>query len=58
MKDKVEVVALKGFCTQDAWGIVNAKEGDILTLHITLACQLTKDGYVRKHRNKRKVKHG
>lgn len=58
MKDGIEVIVLKGFCTQDAWGIVNANEGDILTLHITLACQLTKEGYVRKNRKKRKVKHG
>ena len=58
MKDFVEVIALKGFCTQDAWGLVKATEGEILNLHITLACQLTKDGYVRKNRKKRKVKHG
>ena len=56
-KDFVDVVALKGFCTQDAWGLVKCKQGDKLKLHITLACQLIKAGYVRKDR-KRKVKHG
>ena len=57
MKEKIEVVALKMFCTQDAWGLVKAQKGDKLTLHKTLAEQLVKDKFVRKV-SKRKVKHG
>ena len=48
------VIVLRGFCTDDRWGPVNANTGDVITISEGLAVDLTKRGLVKKYRKPKK----